>query len=98
MAGMKAKWAEHAKTRVLAVTCISALRFPKTSPSSTMATYNFETVKATFASDGVLHVELNRPNKLNAFNQQYVRCLTCVLVSSTKTINDSTSHLDYPFP
>ncbi|RUS21511.1 LOW QUALITY PROTEIN: ClpP/crotonase-like domain-containing protein [Endogone sp. FLAS-F59071] len=61
------------KSRILAVTCDprpDRTAVPSTSLSSTMVAYNFETVKATFASDGVLHVELNRPKKLNAFNQQ----------------------------
>ncbi|RUP46762.1 ClpP/crotonase-like domain-containing protein [Jimgerdemannia flammicorona] len=32
--------------------------------------YTYETVNAAFVSDGLLHVELNRPKKLNTFNQQ----------------------------
>ncbi|KAL1915495.1 uncharacterized protein VTP21DRAFT_6619 [Calcarisporiella thermophila] len=35
-----------------------------------MAYDNLEAVSASFASEGVLHVQLNRPKKLNAFNKQ----------------------------
>ncbi|KAH8554266.1 ClpP/crotonase-like domain-containing protein [Umbelopsis sp. PMI_123] len=34
---------------------------------------NFETVKAEFVADNVLHVQLNRPRKLNAFNPTLVK-------------------------
>ncbi|KAI7877740.1 ClpP/crotonase [Lichtheimia hyalospora FSU 10163] len=37
-----------------------------------MPNYQFETVKVTVHSDGVAHVELNRPKKLNAFNNQLI--------------------------
>lgn len=30
--------------------------------------YNYETVKVDVLPDGVAHVQLNRPKKLNAFN------------------------------
>jgi len=45
---------------------------------------NFETVKGEFITDNVLHVQLNRPKKLNAFNP------TQVLQSSVGTSPPST--------
>jgi len=33
--------------------------------------YTYETLSVTKPSDNVLHVELNRPNKRNAMNQQF---------------------------
>ncbi|KFH65469.1 hypothetical protein MVEG_08947 [Podila verticillata NRRL 6337] len=38
--------------------------------SSTMPNYTFETVKVSFPSPFVAHVELNRPKKMNAINGQ----------------------------
>lgn len=35
-----------------------------------MSKYQFETVIVQVAADGVAHVQLNRPKKLNAFNDQ----------------------------
>ena len=35
--------------------------------------YNFETLAVTKPADHVLHVELNRPNKRNAMNQQFFK-------------------------
>ena len=36
--------------------------------SGPAAYQNLETLQCSFPSDGVLHVELNRPKKLNAMN------------------------------
>lgn len=35
-----------------------------------MSKYQYETVKVELTQDGVAHVQLNRPKKLNAFNDQ----------------------------
>jgi 1,4-dihydroxy-2-naphthoyl-CoA synthase len=32
--------------------------------------YQYETVKVDVSAEGVAHVQLNRPKKLNAFNDQ----------------------------
>lgn len=38
-----------------------------------MTKYQYETVKVEVSADGVAHVQLNRPKKLNAFNDQWVK-------------------------
>lgn len=35
-----------------------------------MPNYQYETVKVEVSPEGVAHVQLNRPKKLNAFNDQ----------------------------
>ncbi|KAG2216823.1 hypothetical protein INT45_003152 [Circinella minor] len=45
-----------------------------------MSKYQYETIKVQVFSDGVAHVELNRPKRLNAFNERLVtdigKCFT----------------------
>lgn len=37
-----------------------------------MSPYQYETVKVDVSAEGVAHVQLHRPKKLNAFNDQLV--------------------------
>jgi delta(3,5)-delta(2,4)-dienoyl-CoA isomerase len=37
-----------------------------------MPSYQYETVKVDVSVEGVAHVQLHRPKKLNAFNDQLV--------------------------
>ncbi|KAG1086840.1 hypothetical protein G6F42_020834 [Rhizopus arrhizus] len=37
-----------------------------------MSPYQYETVKVEVSAEGVAHVQLHRPKKLNAFNDQLV--------------------------
>lgn len=37
--------------------------------------YQYETVKVDLLPDGVAHVQLNRPKRLNTLNPQYVQKL-----------------------
>jgi len=38
-----------------------------------MSPYQYETVKVEVSAEGVAHVQLHRPKKLNAFNDQSVQ-------------------------
>lgn len=40
-----------------------------------MSPYQYETVKVEVSAEGVAHVQLHRPKKLNAFNDQSVQCV-----------------------
>lgn len=40
---------------------------------SVMSPYQYETVKVEVSAEGVAHVQLHRPKKLNAFNDQSVQ-------------------------
>lgn len=57
--------------RNTALTCLSVRKMSS-------QTYNFETLKVTSPREDVAHVELNRPDKLNAMNKAFWReCREC---------------------
>ena len=48
--------------------------------SSAPVTYDFETLNVTRPKEFVVHVEVNRPEKRNAQNSTFYRCVHSVLV------------------
>jgi len=48
---------------------------------SSVSGYSFETLKVESPKDYIFHVEMNRPDKLNAMNQIFWKYVNCVLRS-----------------
>lgn len=45
------------------------------------STYNYEYFNVTFPGEYVAQVEINRPEKMNAFNETYVRISFLAIIS-----------------